>query len=558
LKTLSFVCAAAFALALAACSGGTVPSSGSGLPASGAKHRAGVKVRFTIHIPKKKHHTRTKRGGKYISSATQSMSIALTSSDGGGGTGNQQVGLTPTSTGCSSTLASTQCILTLTLTPSKTYNIVVETYDGPISGGNVSGNLLSGGQNIGYVVQPGVNNQVNLVLGGVAASLAVTSLSTNTMTGSNAGFNVYGHTPVKFSVVPLDADSNFIVGAGAPQASVTLTGGPAVLATAGPASPNNYTLTSSFVATNPTVPSNTSLSISATPVPNSGGATMTANVPLALYQPWLYVTNQAGTPPIQAFDEDGNPEPALTGNFANMNSPSDIAYDARNNRLYVVNNNNQVNAYDLQGNQIALSGNSNNPFPGVIGGTGLAFNANNDWFYVAQCGGNAIDAYDEEGNPEATPGGFPGLVNPYKIAFDTQNNVLYAAFAGGAGSVQSYDEQGNAGTTSVPVDNARGVAYDRLNDTIYAPYTFNGGAGGPPWMAAFDGNGNARTLTGSAGSGPFSDFNQPYGILADPYNGHIYLANDGGTTVEAYDGQGTPTGVVMSGLNQPNGITIVP
>jgi hypothetical protein len=255
-KFSSIAAAALLVLAITACSSnGPMPKTGASTPITGSNHRHGVPVHFSIRIPKKQHLKRHKRGAHYVSTATQSMSIDVASSDGGGPVGLQQVGLTAASNGCSSSLASTLCQLTLPLVPGFTYDLTVATYDGPLTGGNVSGNLLSGGQNVGLFVTPG---------------------------------------------------------------------------------------------------------------------------------------------------------------------------------------------------------------------------------------------------------------------------------------------------------------YDERNDTIYAPTTLPAGITPGPWLYAFDGNGNARTLTGSAGLGPFSDINGPSADLADPYNGRIYLANASGNTVEAYDDQGTPAGLIIASVNFPIGITLVP
>jgi hypothetical protein len=60
---------------------------------------------------------------------------------------NQTVNLTPTSAGCSSTLASTQCVLTLALAPGS-YSVVATTYDHLNAGGNV----LSSAQNVAVTI----------------------------------------------------------------------------------------------------------------------------------------------------------------------------------------------------------------------------------------------------------------------------------------------------------------------------------------------------------------------------------------------------------------------
>jgi hypothetical protein len=107
-------------------------------------------------------------------------------------------------------------------------------------------------------------------------------------------------------VTPLDADNNPIVGPGAPAPTASLApGAQASIAAAGSSNPNAFTITGSYAATDPTIPSQTSLTISATPVPGSGGSTVKQTVAFNQYQPWVYVIDQA-TGAIQIFDEAGN------------------------------------------------------------------------------------------------------------------------------------------------------------------------------------------------------------------------------------------------------------
>jgi hypothetical protein len=71
------------------------------------------------------------------------------------------VNLTPTSNGCASTLASTQCTVAFSVLPGS-YDATLTTYDG----GNATGNLLSAAQGIPFVIAAGVANSLSISLGG--------------------------------------------------------------------------------------------------------------------------------------------------------------------------------------------------------------------------------------------------------------------------------------------------------------------------------------------------------------------------------------------------------
>src|SRR5271154_7062224 len=96
------------AAAFAACSaGGSVapPTGQVGDHDNGTRHTKG-KLVLHVHVPRKKH---THRGPRYVSSATKAMTIAI----GGLTDVNMPVGLTPSATGCTSSLTGTFCTLTI-------------------------------------------------------------------------------------------------------------------------------------------------------------------------------------------------------------------------------------------------------------------------------------------------------------------------------------------------------------------------------------------------------------------------------------------------------------
>jgi hypothetical protein len=204
-------------LALLACLA-TGCGGGSAIPAAhtAAAANSDGTLKLAITIPAKTTASAIRRPA-YISPSTQSITVAIT------GTATQTVtaNLTPTSSGCSSTLASTVCVLTLTLGPG-TYNAAVSTFDGA----NATGNELSAGQDIGFTIVAGATNTINIVLNGIPASLTLLPATAAIVaTGGPTSFTLNGIVPGKLQAEALDADGNIIAGAGAPAFSVSQTGG---------------------------------------------------------------------------------------------------------------------------------------------------------------------------------------------------------------------------------------------------------------------------------------------------------------------------------------------
>jgi hypothetical protein len=190
---------------LSGCAGG-----GDAVPAPSAREPAGPKrvpARFVITIPAKvttnaklrppsvASATLAGRAGspaaqvrpQYVSPSTQSMNIDVT--QGATQVLNETANLTPSSTGCTSTLASTQCTLTLSLAPG-TFTATVTTYDQV----NAGGNLLSAGQNVDFTIVEGAANTITLTLSGIPTSYLIASDSSVT-TGTVSGGFTRGSRP---------------------------------------------------------------------------------------------------------------------------------------------------------------------------------------------------------------------------------------------------------------------------------------------------------------------------------------------------------------------------
>ena len=108
-------------------------------------------AKFTITIPRAPANATSKnRNPQYVSSATQSVKIAVTQVGGVAYTGTSQIvaNVTPTSNGCvakSGTDSGTQCIIALGAIPTGSVTFAVTTYSLPLGAGNaLSTNTVNG------------------------------------------------------------------------------------------------------------------------------------------------------------------------------------------------------------------------------------------------------------------------------------------------------------------------------------------------------------------------------------------------------------------------------
>jgi hypothetical protein len=532
----------ALALAAVACSGGTRTAS---LPPVGGSvgptHRTTL-ARLVIHVPSRKHAKKVRlKNGHYISPATASLTWSVSPAlAGGANSGEMDINTSNPDCSVTGVVGYLQCSLDITgVVPSVAYTFSFTTWDA--AGG--TGNMLSANDSVPFTATPGQTNLLSATLGGVASSLLVTPVTPYRITSSQSGLTVYGNDAVKFTVTPLDAQDNFIIGPGAPEPSASLAPGTnATLVAVGSTSPNEWALTSTYEPSDPGIPSTTTLNVTSTPVPGSGGSTLTSSTPVKLYQPWIYVSDaEYGT--IRAFDEDGNVK-SPAGGFPGLSAPGGMAYDPDNGFLYISDLNGAVvTAYDRAGNvQIATFAVA----PHFV--IGMAFDSHNHWIYVAQGGSTGqIAAYDEHGNAQSTPGGFTPVPNVNgsgfrQMAFDPVNRQLYAA-QNFANVISVYDETGAAVTTSGGFPNLPGAAtscsaYDPLREWIWTCDGSN--------VAAYDGDGNSELPSSGLSASPGT------AAAFDPYNGLLYIITSSSGDLNAYDPQGNqhalPSPVVGDGI----------
>ena len=144
-----------------------------------------------------------------------------------------------------------------------------------------------------------------------------------------------------------------------------------------------------------------------------------------------------------------------------------------------------ISVYDEQGDPVAVAGS----FPGLCGAAGIAYVPRLNRLYSVQEHGNAIAAYDLEGNRVATDGAFPSLSFPFGIAYDAAHDRLIA------------------GNFNAPL-----TVYDLEGNQLSVAGNWNEREGVAPYL--------------------------PYGIVADQRNGRLYVADAGYNRAVAYDANG--------------------
>lgn len=515
---------------LTACGGGSgvTPSVGSALPDRAVRHK--VLARLTIKVPRR--HRVHGRGAHYVSPATASLAYSVDANP------QPPVAISPSSPNCTvkGPISYLQCSVNLALTPGN-HSLSFTTKD-------ANGNALSANTQVTFHAVVGSANTIRVTLGGVAASFGVYPPAVpQVIAESGGGFTIYGKVPLQFSIVPLDADGNAILGPGAPQPVVTTAPASMTMQTPAPNAPNLWTFTSSYAPSDPKVSKTSSIDVSATPVPDSGGSTISQSIPLALYVPWVYATSENGGDSVQVTDELGNVQ-TPAGSFPNLSSVNEIAYDSHNKLLYVNNGGtDKITFYDTNGN-----------FKGSFSGSdqpgGIAFDPHNDLLYVTYFNTNTVSAYDEEGNLQSTPGGFPNTSYPWGIAYDSADRELIVANI--TGGINVYDEQGNQQSASggfPNATNAYGLAYDPVNSWLYAINQ------NPAGVLAYDLTGNQQSLSGFGGLG-----GAPSSITYDPHTDWFYVGDcsGAGTPVRVYSSSGSAEALGGVFAAQVPGIAIAP
>jgi hypothetical protein len=508
-----------------------------------APNRGKIAARLVFKVPHKKAAARRSR---YISPATQSVTVDIA---GTGSTATpsgfpKTVSLTPASSGCTSTLASTSCTLTLELDPG-TYEATIVAYDGT-SG---TGNALSAAQSVPFALRGGAASTIAITLGGIPAGLAVAPAVTGYLRGGTGGLTLYGPAPQKLVVEALDADGNIIAGPGAPTLSVAPTTATTALAVASPApsaAANVFTLTASTTGSPAVVrPGSYPLTVTATAVdqganPSSLPLSTSIAVPLRLAHSVLYVSNY--TTVVQEF-YDGNTGTANATITNGIDDPEGVALDA-NGTLYVAN--------FMQNSTGAITeypAGSSSPSATISSGIsepiGVAVDANGT-LYVTNIGSlnPTVTEYPAGAtSPSATISS--GLNFPYGVAVDG-TGTLYLADNGSI-DVNEYPAGATSpsATISSGLSNPYGVAVDATG-TLYVGNGSN--------VAEYPAGSTSPGVTISSG------IDNAIGVAVDA-NGTLYVANSNGRTVTEYPAGSTLATVTIpsSSLSgAPNFVAVVP
>jgi hypothetical protein len=197
----------ACAVALASCGGGSsVPHA---TPAGTSS------VTFKLQQPASTTAA-NRRSPKYLSPATSQIAINVEQNGTSINGYPVNAALTLNNNGCSSTLATTLCEITLPLPPGS-YTAILTAEDG--------NNVALSSQTIGFFIAAGQNNVVPLVLSGIPYAIGITTGANAVKGSASSGLTLYGSATQALLVSAFDADGNIIVGPGAPTFSATVVSG---------------------------------------------------------------------------------------------------------------------------------------------------------------------------------------------------------------------------------------------------------------------------------------------------------------------------------------------
>lgn len=474
---------------------------------------------FSLIVPRAAKRTSRSRTPLYISAATQSITVNVTLQ--GSSTSLQgypiTADLTPTSSGCSSTLAGTLCTLSLNL-PGGNYDATMTTYDGA----NGTGNVLSAAQSVPFTVVTGASNPITLTLGGIPVSAQIVVTSPTTMPGdASNGFTLAKGQTGSITVIGVDADGNFILGAGAP--SVTLTSNDDTEYTATPAgagSPNRFA-----VANVSNYPAVAILTATITPSAQSGGSPLSTTARVFSQAATLYI-EESSSNLVAGYSQFGT---QTVSGFTSSSNPAAAAYDPVNGLLYVVNaGNNTISVFTPSGAVQVLASGS---FPNLDEPEGIVYDSATGFLYIANEGNSTVTVYNATGAQQTgLSGTFPGLDAPHGIAYDPVNGFIYVTNVSGD-DITVYDGNGNQQTTSGSfggLDDPDGIAYDTANGDFYVTNFLNGA------ITEYDPNGAQIPLGGGSVTGP----PHPTGITYDEANGLLYEVDPSTGGVIAYTDSG--------------------
>jgi hypothetical protein len=520
-KWLAILCAGTLLAGCATQGLSTVPSAG-GFSSPQTHLREGRLV-LRIKVPKVRH-ARAGRNPQYVSLATQSMSVAIS----GPTKVTQTANLTSTSKGCTSTLTSTLCQLTIALKPGN-YTATISTFDA-VNGG---GNKLSTAQAVAFPVKAGSSNAIGLTLSGIPHSVLVVPGSAYSHTAAGGEIELFGSAANKLLVEALDADGNAIVGPGSPSFVVSKAFGNLAIALAqpSPAQPNFFSVTP------PSAFSGQTATLSVQAVYNSGltdgcaqpGANCFGNAKVAMEQ----VEAAAQGAGFSVFEStDAAPFATVNG----LTGANAVAFDSAAN-LYVLSASGiGVYAPPYTTLSYTLTAGMNRP-------RALTFDGNGDLF-VANCptcvasSGDSVTEYAAPVSSTSTPSATitTGISGPVALIEDASNDLFVANSTGN--SVTEYA----AGTTTPAATVTNTVAApNALAIDTGAGLLFVSNAGGTveQYSSPFNGAAPSGAVPatspggGTCPAGGTPTVNKPAAVVVVPAQNRLYVASSSLGTVNA-------------------------
>ncbi|HTW86172.1 MAG TPA: hypothetical protein VMD91_19020 [Candidatus Sulfotelmatobacter sp.] len=498
-------------LSLAGCGGSRA------LPAPAKSASAHQRMPVTIEIDVPKASAAAARRARYVSPATTQMTIDVQTGCPGSCADVSgyptTVGLTPTSNGCTSTLASTSCELAIALTPGS-YTLALTTAD-------ASGTTLSSAQQIAFTVVVGQANSVSLTLSGVPTAITATMPTASSP-------DIY--------VATVDADGNYIVGPGAPTFTVAQTGGAGGVLLTQPTA----TSTNEFVA-KPWGAGTTALQVTAafsgTNTCALPGAVCTANFTYTatIASQTLVVPSYAPAVQLFAPPYTGAAETAFSAGIG----PMAIAVDPLGN-IYVANGFDEDTVRKIAP---PYTGTAETLINADAQWRGLAFDANGNLYVTDTNGfGRWLPPYQESDFQALDPSVNAGQ----GITFDASGNLWVATGYGGTVNEYAAPYTGSAALTLVHGTYPQDVAFDSKGDLFVFDQDSDDGLG---YVREY-----ASPYTGAAvlSLGPFNYGYQGGGVALDTAD-NLYIANgddnaDGGMAIYAPPYTGSATYSYFAGI----------
>jgi streptogramin lyase len=492
---------------LAACAGHGEP----GLPSTLAPSAATT----TVDASKKAHvemrivipHRHHRRGAHYISPATRSLAITIVSSQGV--TTSHNVDLTPaTNPNCSSA----GCTIAFSSKAgSYTYSLVA--YDGLLDAtGKPTGHQLSADLKIPVAIRTGKLNTIGVTLDGIPVAIAFVPLPSSQLIPSGSSWQLskcYSHTANEqtqsVTVFGVDADLNYILGAGAQASSLTSDDSVHLaVSSASPDSPTTYVLSNPTGAL-PTAGSAVHLTATITPAAASGATT-----PLSIVFTVTFDASVCGVFTLYPLPATGSVPVAIT------NGPDGALWftEAATNKIGRISTNGAITEFATSGTPYGIASGPNSTI----------------WF--TQCSSNQVGQI-------ATTGG-----TVYEYHVPTSSSGLYNITADPHGGFPWFTETlgNNIGTLRESGLGNPIVRETAVTTSASRPWGITGGPDGSLWFTEEDGNKIGRDAGGTitefpvptSESGPEQIASGPDGNLwfTEGSVGKIGRITTGGTITE--------------------------